>query len=63
LCGPRGSEEAQIVGNLLRPDYQVPLRGHRFGVIDITTPGQASKIANYADSDGRTRYLLNVLYK
>jgi hypothetical protein len=57
------ANEGGVVGNLLRPDYQVPLRGHRFGVIDITTPGRASKIANYADSDGRTRYLLNVLYK
>jgi RHS repeat-associated protein len=38
-----------VKGNLLRPDYQVPLSGGRLGIVDITTPGQGAKISKYID--------------
>lgn len=37
------------LGFLLRPDFQIPLGNNTWGIIDITTSKQASKITKYAD--------------
>jgi len=55
VLGKRSSK-----GALLRPDFQVPLSNGRVGILDITTPGQASKISKY--SDDLSPYLINILY-
>ena len=48
------------LGRLLRPDYQIPLSGGRWGIIDITTAGQAGKIFNYRHP--ASPFLVNVTH-
>lgn len=45
-------------GNLLRPDIQIGLPNGKWGVIDWTTPGSASKINNYEHK--LSPYLINI---
>lgn len=51
-------------GNLLRPDFQIPLPRDRVGILDITTPGQAQKIYKYSPVGGESEFpqLVNITY-
>jgi RHS repeat-associated protein len=49
-------------GNLVRPDYQIPMSGGRLGIIDITTPGQAGKISKYLGNGTSSYPWTNVHY-
>jgi RHS repeat-associated protein len=50
-------------GNLVRPDYQVPLAGGRLGIIDVTRSAQGPKISKYIDpSSPGSNPATNVFY-
>jgi hypothetical protein len=50
-------------GNLLRPDYQMPIGDSgKWAILDITTPGQAPKISKYNER-AKTPIMINIVYE
>lgn len=48
------------LGALLRPDYQIPLGGGKWAIVDLTRTKQASKILKYSHRD--VVFMRNVFY-